>query len=486
MESIKNMFENRYVRVGSIAVVFLFFLFESTHHLTENPPTWMDEGWYGQAAFNIVDVGQLGVRTSPDLVTSGSRITGGYPYLYPAAVVVKILGKNLLSLRVAAVLFLVAFFWTVFFFSYQLAGFLSALATVVVVSSFPSIFGNGKNFLAEIPGLFYLLLFLYAVYRLETRNTSTHRHYVLAGVALGLAVATKPILLPLIPATLLIFFLRRKTFSKQGMLYALIGFGIAFLLWAVTQFNQTDTFSGVMQYYINPYSLGDLPLIIVQNVRRFVTEYTPAYYMGTLIIWCAAIVTRYYAKKHIRSFELIALVYSILIFLAYLRTPGWYRYLFIALVLHLFFLPVNLTDIAQFISQKFEFSKSLARLIAVILLFGLVAINIKLLWRGSFVALSYNSHKSELLENYIASIPKKSLFLIYNAPEIALFLPDSRNYYQYIHNDGGDIGSDSLLALKEGTPDIVAMHQESYSSTSPLFGKYSHVQLVGSYVFLKK
>ena len=80
-------------------LVFAGALFCATYRLTESPSVWYDEGIYIQSATNAIQHGKVGFQFSPGTITHISRVSVGYPLIYPLAIWFKIFGVSVLSAR---------------------------------------------------------------------------------------------------------------------------------------------------------------------------------------------------------------------------------------------------------------------------------------------------------------------------------------------------------------------------------------------------
>ena len=77
----------------------------SLFRLTESPSVWYDEGAYIQLAKNTVEYGITGLRLSPEGISHISKLTVGYPLIYPLTAVFKVFGDSVASARNLMVLF---------------------------------------------------------------------------------------------------------------------------------------------------------------------------------------------------------------------------------------------------------------------------------------------------------------------------------------------------------------------------------------------
>jgi hypothetical protein len=105
---------------------------------------------------------------------------------------------------------------------------------------------------------------------------------------------------------------------------------------------------------------------------------------------------------------------------------------------------------------------------------------------NSWVAVHYNSHRTEMVKTAIDALPKNGQFFVYQAPELVLFLP-SNNYYQYLEvTKTITIGYNTLTKLKDGTASFVLTSEQEWKENQSLFAKYHLKTTAERYVILEK
>jgi len=145
------------------AVILLFVFFCATYRLTEVPPTWFDEGIYIQVASSLEHHGVQQIQTAPSHFEGTGHVTIGYPVAAPVALSMAIFGDSLFAARVPMALFIMLCVAAGFALIYRLYGLRTAALSLLFLSTLPLLYGNGKNVLGEVPGLFYTLAALYFV-----------------------------------------------------------------------------------------------------------------------------------------------------------------------------------------------------------------------------------------------------------------------------------------------------------------------------------
>ena len=327
----------------ALLLTIICVAFLSTYKLTESPPTWMDEGIIIQIAHNVAVHGVYGLQTAPGIFASPAHVSTGFPVILPIVLSFMLFGINLFSARLIMVLFIFGLFILVYLYMRQY-GTRVAVWSMALLATFAPIYGQGKNVLGEVPGLFFLLLFLCLLRRLGD-GFREKRLFVLLGLAGGLSVATKPIFLLLLPAFCVVAFVYRKSaqFSRQQYLLFFLSLIVPILAWMWLQFPETSL-SSVLTFYSNPSSVN-LVTAVRQNVIRFFAELQPAYTLFLFGIWLISLLYRYRTKKNVTPTELCACIFSLLIIIAYTRTMGVYRHFFTAEFLSLMYLPRALSTV---------------------------------------------------------------------------------------------------------------------------------------------
>ena len=485
-----------------VAVLVGIVLFFATYRLAESPPVWYDEGFYVQSAANLASYGRMGLQFAPDTIAQSALITVGYPLIYPLALWFQTFGADISSARSLMVVFILGFLIASYFLVRRLFGAGYALSALTLLATFPPLYGNGKSVLGEVPGLFYLVVFLicFIAARPQT-GVKRYAWLVAAGLVAGFSVATKPTFLLLLPAIALGSFLewRRGTFTLAELSVAAFSGLIPVLYWFVSQFGTSDSLSYVLANYANPYQIQDMLQIIWKNIERLFADVGGLYLVLLMGMWISAFAIRIRKGVAISSPEIIAFVFALLTIGNYARTTGWYRYLFEAQILSLMFLPHSFWVVGEGVYRRLEtlmprlgqYVPSLAKAVfAVVVL--LAALGGYQVLFSSFVAEAYQSHRTAFWETYFNEVSPATSFFFYNTPEVAFF-SESRNYYQYLNpyeirglpGEGWPIGEKQLEVVKAGIPDKVVLRSSAYKEQE-LFKAYEVSQETYQYTILSK
>lgn len=469
-----------------LVCIFGMTAFYASYKLSESPPTWFDEGIYIQVAQSLAEGGVQTIQTAPGVVVSTGHVTGGYPFLGPIALSFKFFGNTLFAARLPMSVFIVLSVVVTFLLSYFLFGAYDALIATFLLASFPVLYGSGKDVMGEVPGMFYTILTLCLVWKIEDTTYTKTRWWILAGLCAGLAAATKPVFFLLPIALAIIFLVRFRSWGPwRNIVWAVGAFSAPVLLWAYMQFGSTDTLLAIFQHYANPYEEVSILGTVLHNLQSFFTQSTPLYCAVLMGLWLLAVSIRVCRKETLSFAEGAALIFSILIWLSYLRTAGWYRYFFEAMVLALIFAPSSLRIIAGTVFKKISLSRYVPAVSIIFVLLG--AIQVYQLNFDSWVAEHYASNQTKTFVAYFSQVPTTSV-LVYDAPEIVPFL-HSKNYYQYIDLDPTQTlayGKENLALLARGVPDQVIIPPHNYEQQKNLFTKYAQTDSVGSYLVLSR
>lgn len=461
-------------------------LFAATYHLAESPAIWYDEGFFEQLAINVSRGGAQAMELSPGHYLSSWSISAGYPLIYPMAVSFATFGVSVFTARIVPATYLVLFVIASYFFVRRQYGELPAGIAALLMATFPLLYGNGKSVLGEVPALFWFTLGLIALQTLEKSTFKNVYTSFLAGLFLGLSFAAKFTFMLVVPAALVVLILRFRTLRTELTLKVfwagVIGFILPVLLWLYLQFAPGDSLQTTLAFFVNPYGYGGQALGagVIANLLRFLTEATPAYFLLMLAPWAVAL---YLRRKTLPLSELFAFVFSILVVLAYLRTPGWYRYFFPAMMLAFVFFPmatIYLRDRMLTLMPRLHPLRSLLFVGFVVL----VLVQGYQLAHSSYVASYYKSTRTHDLMAYFGALSPATTVFLYNVPEIAIFLP-STTYYQFVMpHDDQPFGKEALPLLAQGIPELVVVNAETYQHDPNPFTKYKVKDRVSHYLVL--
>jgi 4-amino-4-deoxy-L-arabinose transferase-like glycosyltransferase len=217
----------------------------------------------------------------------------------PIAFAMRFFGENLQTARSVMAFFLIAFVLLEFTYARGWRMPWIAAGSLWLIVTFPPLYADGKDVLGEIPGLFYTLVFLLLARRIDLQK-SPWPYFLAAGLALGLAVATKPIFILLLAPAGIAFLSYGKRLTVRSAIAAIMGTVIPLIVWAWVQFGNGGL-GQALREYVNPYS-ADVVTAVQHNTLLFVTHPEPFYALLMLCVWLASIVIRLYGKQRIHRF----------------------------------------------------------------------------------------------------------------------------------------------------------------------------------------
>lgn len=467
----------------------LLVLFASTYKLSESPAIWYDEGFYTQLSMNVARGHGQVLQIAPDTYVSSWGVTLGYPLVAPVALFYKAFGFGVLQGRAVMPFFILGLVVASWFFVRRLYGRGPALAALFLLGTFPVLYGNGKTVLGEVPGLFFLVLALHALLSLERSDWRDMRWYVAAGIATALCVVTKPIYLLLLPAGFVALLVTGAFMRLQwrGALAGAAALIALMVLWIYLEIGPGDSFASVLAYYANPYEYtpGGVVHLIIENLLRFVKEMNPLYTLLLVGSWMVGGMLRLRAKERITAAEWTAFAFSVLVILAFLRTPGWYRYFFPATIVGFLFAPYAVQYIYDALSRAMP-TLARSRSVLVVLVIFLALAQAYQLAFSSFVASYYKGGRTAALTAYLGAIDPSTSIFIYNVPEVAVMLGTQR-YYQYLTpHEHQHFGDENLTLLAQHIPDLVIVNAETYKLDPTPFSGYGIKDTVNRYYILKR
>ncbi len=469
------------------AAGFLLFTFFASYHLSESPGIWFDEGMFTQTALNLERYGIQSIQTAPGQLISAGTVTGGFTFIAPIALLYKLFGPGVLQGRLVMLGFMLLFAAAAYAFIRKLFGPWCAAWTVLLLSSFAMLYGNGKPVLGEVPGFFFLMLALLALLWLERSSYRSLGAYATLGLFAGFCIVTKPIFVLLLPAIALawLFRFREARLKVAGVALGAVAFLAPLLVWLFMQFRASDSVGTILSFYANPYQVADLKALLISNALHFFTDASALYTLVLIGAWALAALIRRRAREKVSVAEATAFLFAVCVVLASLRLPGWNRYLFPATTVALLFFPFSVVVVYGWISEKLprvlRASWIPYAFLTLMILFQFYQVGF-----SSYVASYYHSNRVEAVQSLTHDIPDGQSVFVYNVPEVVILLGD-HPYYQYLLPDSTQqFGQDQFPRLVSGSVDYVLMGTSDYTATDPLFASYTPIAHGNRYTLLKK
>ena len=412
----------RALEIALIVIAVLMLVFFATYHLIDSPAVWYDEGFYTQVAMSLAAHGVQQLQIAPDTFVSTKFVTSGFPLMLPVSWSYRLFGVGVLQGRAVMVLYMLAFAAAAYALIRMLFGRWYAAWTLLLLASFPMFYGNGKTVIGEIPGLFFLLLFFISLLYLERRAFRPLIAYIALGLFAGLCIVTKPIFILLAPAAAIAWFVKRRDINLNwtGFILALIAFLVPVALWVHLQFGADSSLTSMLYFYTaGPYVGESHIALAIHNALSFLKESTPLYTTMLMVFWCTSVWIRKKKGRAIEVTEIVALSFSFLVLLAYLRIESFYRYFFETTMVALLFFAYGLDTTFGYIAEKIP-SLRKALWLPYAFLTLLILFQLYQLSHGSYVAEYYNSTKTQDLTELMSPIGPKASVFVYDAPETVI------------------------------------------------------------------
>lgn len=486
------MSKARIWEITGLAVIFSLIAFFSFFHLKESPSVWYDEGIYVHIASNIAIGEGSTFQFAPGYFQNiMPSITVGYPLLYPLAIVFKIFGNHILAARLLMVFFIFGLCLAAYAFIKRKFGVFPALASVLLLATFPPLFGNGKTVLGEVPALFFFVLFLLIFDRtIDSSKKPENIWFMILGFVAGICVATKLIFLLFLIAfgLVLLWLWKQKRILLKHFLITILFASLPILVWFYIHYATVGSINTVLNFYANPYAVSSIGSLIIANIVRFLKEGGPLYLLALLAVWSFSLYVRKKERKTIYVSETLSMVFCLLVVVAYLRIVGWHRYIFPAQIISILFFPQALLVVLEKILKYLKiYEERTAKFFTFFVVALFVTAGVYSIGWNSWVAEAYKSDKTEFWENYFASSPKEKSFFFYDAPEVAILMPN-RNYYQYmlLVSSGGPYGTEFLDVIKNGIVDEVIVRTDYIDGNKLFLEKYKPREKAYKYTILRR
>ncbi len=470
-------------------LLFAMTVFFALFHLTESPAFNSDEGWYMQSANNLLTTGMNGLQLAPGYIDRASTYTSvGYPLIYMLALCYKLIGVGILQARLLMVFFLLAFTVISFLLVRRLSGNGLALMSLLLISTFPPLYGNGKAVMGEMPGLFFMVLTLYLFNLITVYPSRKTLLLILTGISAGIFMATKVSFILFAPALIVAAIIewRRGHLSLKDIGLTALSIVAPLAVWLLIKFLPGESISTILGFYANPSRVNDITGTVLRNIKTLFSDTSTIYTMSMLVIWASALWVRFYRKMRISAEETAAFILATLTIASFTRTAGFYRYLLPAQMVALIFFPGALLTIFETISKKITTAKSVAANWVVMAILGVLGLY--QLCFHSYVADSYRSHAVADMQAYFDSIPATTTMFFYNSQGLVPFF-HGKNYFQYLilfNKEDWTIGSENLPILAAGKADMVVAGPHSLKDdAAAIFEKYVVVHSFGKIDIMK-
>lgn len=446
LEKIKSKFP---IILLSLAVIFC--LAYSIPNLTTKPKLWIDEGISIEIARNFSEAGVLDVRISSESFSGIPYLlqATGYPVTVPLALAFKIFGFSATVARAYMVVWMIVMIVAVFLFVRKYFGELNAGFATILISSFASFYGTGRSVMGEIPGFVLLLLGI---------HFWLSKKYFWSGFFVLLCLVSKPSVYILVLPAFLVGFLYTKGEVKSVIKAGVAGL-VPFLVWFL--FNVSEPFNKLVwsrlgNFYSNPFPGQSMMANFLKNFQGMFTSTTIIYFaLLFLVIALSWYFRRRNFNKEVLFIHAFFVTYSTFAMLYYLRSPGYLRYILIAEFLTFIILPFALRNLAEILSEKFNFKTTFLPSA------GLIFLTLFQVWQMLFISNLYFGTAALDLASYVdQKYPDKSVLAL-NLIEASSLLKTNKRF-NLVEDIGTDtFGNENVLDEKNKPEVLIANTKRS-------------------------
>lgn len=428
-----------------------FMLVYSFSALTTKPKFGVDESMTVDVAHNILRYGVFNISTAPGEFPPRpyTIVATGYAVTVPLAGVFSVWGFGLPQARIYMMVWMFVFLGSVCWIFWNLFGRTAAVAALFFIVTFATFYDIGRTAMGELPGLVF---FMWGAYVLAYRM-----RWFLSGILLGLATATKPSLyLAVIPVLGVYTYLRRREFTVRPVLHLVAGVSVPILAWVFTVFPHpfsVGAWREATAFLQNPFGRPILANVM-GNMHTLVTSTTLAYFYGiaVLVVWLYRH-ERYSMPSARREFMSLSLLLAMFGFIYFLRSPGWFRYLFASELLLLVLLYPALESLVVRARETHTFARfpSFTHIILAVLF---VALQIVQLF---FFSRILSSSAPQVVSAYINSdvVTKGGTVGIINNKQVAALIPAEYRYQQFQWTGTPLVGTNPLALGEERLPRLL-------------------------------
>ena len=326
------MNKNRLITTGIVALA-LFFCFRE---LGTFPSAWLDDSLFMLVAQSVVRGEGYSLPIMWEQWNFPFVLAVGPTAILPSALSMYFFGESITIARIPAALYLLATIWAVFIFAKRRAGLANAQMAVLLLITLSAFINNGKPVLGEVPGIFFLMIGILLLNKMDTTKRA-----VVAGAILGVAVVTKltlGIIFPALAIAVVISALQKEKATTYRLITASIVAIIIFLLWQCV-----ETYSrpgGVQELLFYGFADGGSLLFqLFYKDPRQLLRFQFLYFDAIAIL---GFIGMYKTRHTLQNGTLPFVTALIILFCLYfLNGPGWYRHLITAHVLLIPFVPVG-------------------------------------------------------------------------------------------------------------------------------------------------
>lgn len=433
-----------------LGVIIAFTLFISLRTLTSQPRYFFDEAGVVETAHSFATNGKLDIMVSPNTFSGYPHLFNatGYTVSLPLAFIFKISHVSLISGRLMMTLWLVIAILSIWYIVSRFWNPKTGLYASALVASFAPFYGNGMQIMGEVPGFVFLIWGLYQLFYKQ--------NFKFTGLLFGLSAISKPSIYGLLLVSFLIylvFFENDRLQKLKDFIIGCVGPMTLFFILIMPHIFSLKPWFEIINLYRNPYDSPSLLHNIILNIQTY-WHHSTIVYFGFLIIGIVWLVFKNYRSIDPVSRKLytFSLIYIAFLAFYFLRSPGWFRYLFPLELLTLIFLYPILS-----ISKK-----RLGFYVAICLI--LLNIGQLFLFRGDVKDTSPQDTAS-----YITNL-NQSVGII-NALEVSSLMPTEKRYQIVKYVGVPELGINPLLFKGTSKTKIIVFK----SADNPMVVPYQNI-----------
>lgn len=422
----------------------------SIWHLTDFPRIFYDEGITIEIARNTALFGTPDILIAPNTFSGLSYFVGssGYPVTAPLALFFKIFSIGFAQARLYALGWFLAFLITIFFTARRWFSAEECLWALLLLATFAPLHDHARRVLGDVPGL---VLFILGIILLFVQKRT-----FLAGILFGLATVAKPsIFIPIAPALAITFFITRRPFRE--LVRIALAMAIPIVIWLLISVPDPLTATAwkrMFTYYANPYGTA-YPVLtsVLDNLRRFFTHTTLMYFavLGSIVITIGISIWR----RHRHPLIFFLFTYSGLVFLFFMRSAGFFRYLLPIELMILIALPATGKIALTTIQPKIPLIKKIP---PTVLWRGILVILVLLQGVQFFFFSNSYSGGSEVTDiKSVIDQQKTGTIGVINSPQVAWLSPPDRTFQYLWENEFLIIGTNPLDAPRNTLPTLIIL-----------------------------
>jgi len=322
------------LRKASFVPLLLLIFLLAVYHLDTYPPFWFDEGIHLQPPKNLVLYGEYALMDGGVLRRFDPLLSAGPPLSLPVAAAFRLFGIDLWPARFVTVGYLMLAAAIFYRLARQTHGWrVAGLALgLLVLSPGLEFVRLGRQVMGEMPALFYFLLGMSLWVQAARRRRAL---LLLAGLGFGLAMVTKTIYAPILPAGWSLVWLAdrwryRRLTSVHFLLPSLVGLS-CLAAWQGYQFASLQLAGFQRQASELANSAGRSVLVFAPQCISASVRFLlgPNFYLG---LGLPALAYNLYlslrGRRSLLELQRAALLLMAVVWLAWyaLASVGWHRY----------------------------------------------------------------------------------------------------------------------------------------------------------------